>query len=159
MNESEKPFGRPREYDRNEIAQKLIEWAKKDNSLNLCEFCGENLIPPQKLGVWAKECEYFRSSYDIVKSLIASRREKKLSKGELHVKAYDLNAATYDYFLKEERREEKAFEAEIAAKQAIDIHKNMCLSTNYPETDPNDTRDSIQVSPSQLSKTDSMGAQ
>ena len=105
--------GRPREHDRKEIAEKLVTWAKLDNSLNLCAFCCLNEIPPSRLAVWARECNQFCIAYELSKSFIAVRREQKLSSGELHVKAYDLNASTYDYFLKEEKREEKSFDAEL----------------------------------------------
>lgn len=113
MNQEKKPVGRPREHDRDAIAEKLIAWSKLENSLNLNAFCSQNEIPPSNLGIWARECKKFQRAYEIAKSFIAMRREQKLSNGELHVKAYDLNAATYDYFLKEEKREEKAYEAEL----------------------------------------------
>lgn len=147
MNENEKPFGRPRQYDREDIARKLIEWAKKEDSLNLCAFCGEHLIPPQKLGQWAKECDDFRASYDIVKSIIASKREQKLSEGELHIKAYDLNAATYDYFLKEERREEKAHEAFLKSESLKEVTpQKVVFEVNYK----NDGNNSVEISPKTL---------
>lgn len=109
--------GRPREHNRDEIAEKLILWAKKDDSLNLCGFCADNLIAPSKIGMFARECEKFRLSLDITKSILADRREKMLSEGKLHMKAYDLNANTYDYFLKEEKREEKKFESDLKSKE------------------------------------------
>lgn len=115
------PAGRPKEYDREAIGKALLEWAKKDDSLNLNGFCTTNdpLIPPSYLSVWAKEDDEFSQAYEITKSFLAVRRELKLKDGELHVKAYDLNASVYDFFLKEERRKEKEHEAEVKAKATM----------------------------------------
>lgn len=109
--------GRPRVHDRDEIAEKLIDWAKKDNSLNLCAFCAENLIDPSRITQWANECERFKQAVGLAKSFIAARREIMLSEGKLHMKAYDLNANTYDYFLKNEKRDEKKFESDLKSKE------------------------------------------
>ena len=110
-------MGRPREWDRDEIARKLLEWAQKDDSDNLCGFCAENMLPPSYITVWAKECDNFSKAYDLAKNFVGLRRERKLSKGELHVKAYDLNAQVYDYFLKQEKRAEAEYEAKLKAKE------------------------------------------
>lgn len=96
-------MGRPREHDRNKIAEDMIIWAAKEDSLNLNGFCAEQLIDPSKITNWAKEDDNFRQAYNISKSILAHRREKGLINGTLHVKAYDLNANVYDRFLKEER--------------------------------------------------------
>lgn len=113
------PGGRPREHDRDAIAQELIEWAKLPDSLNLCGFCctRESPLAPSKITEWARECPKFRLAYEQAKMFIANRREMKLSKGELHVKAYDLNAATYDYFLKEEKRAQLEFENSLKVEE------------------------------------------
>jgi len=103
--------GRLREHDRNQIALDLIEWAQLDTSTTMLGFCAGKLISPNKITDWAREDEFFRVAYDIAKACVGERREKKLSDGKLHVKAYDLNAAVYDRFLKEERQEMAKFEA------------------------------------------------
>lgn len=106
-------MGRHKMWDRDKVAENLIEWAKKEDSINLNGFCitHDPLIPPSYLSVWAKEDDNFSQAYDTAKAFLAVRRELKLKNNELHVKAYDLNAAVYDYFLKEERRKEKEYEA------------------------------------------------
>lgn len=105
--------GRPREYHREFIAHELVLWAKKPSSINLCEFCADKMLPPSKLSIWAKECPEFRKSYELAKCFLGNRREKYLSDEILHVKAYDLNATTYDYFLKEEKQEIAKYEASL----------------------------------------------
>ncbi len=114
-----KSAGRPREHNREQIAQDMIEWARKDDSLNLNKFCAlyDPPIPPSKITHWAKEEEGFRQAYESTKAFIGFRREEKLNANELHVKAYDLNATTYDHFLKEERRQQAEFEAALKSDE------------------------------------------
>lgn len=112
-------MGRPREWDRDKVAENLVEWAKKDTSINLNGFCGENLLPPSKITLWAKECDNFRQAYEIAKALLGERRERYLEQERLHVKAYDMNAKVYDHFLKDESRDEKAFESKLKAQENI----------------------------------------
>jgi hypothetical protein len=102
--------GRLREHNREKIAEDLIKWATKEDSINLNGFCATKLIAPSKLSLWSKEDEFFRQAFEIAKSFIGERRERLLTNDMLHVKAYDLNAAVYDRFLKEERMEMAKYE-------------------------------------------------
>jgi hypothetical protein len=117
-------MARPREHDRNKIAQDMLEWAKQDDSINLCKFCALNSIVPSKISQWAKEDDSFRQAYELTKAYLGYRREEKLNLDELHVKAYDLNATTYDYFLKDERRQQAEFESELKAKTDNNVTEN-----------------------------------
>lgn len=110
-----KPFGRPREHNREKISKDLITWARKEDSINLCKFCAlyDPIIPPKKLSEWAKEDDNFREAYESAKAFLGFRREEWLNAEVLHVKAYDLNAQTYDYFLKEEKQEQAKFESNL----------------------------------------------
>jgi hypothetical protein len=116
-------FGRPREFDRDKVANDLVEWAKKDDSINLNKFCALNepRIAPSKLALWSKEDDNFRLAYEEAKSFLAYRREEWLNSQALHVKAYDLNASTYDYFLKEERRDQLEYEERIKTQGLTNI--------------------------------------
>lgn len=111
--------GRPREHNREKIAEDLIEWAKLDGSINFNKFCctREPPIAPSKLTHWAAECEEFRQALETARAFIGARREEMLTQGTLHVKAYDLNANTYDYFLKMERREQAKFESDLKKEE------------------------------------------
>lgn len=113
MTEHKRKVGRPQEHDREAVGKALVEWAKKDDSINLNGFCitHDPLIPPSYLSIWAKDNKEFHKAYETAKAFIAVRRELKLKNNELHVKAYDLNASVYDHFLKQERRAEKEYEA------------------------------------------------
>ena len=117
--EEKNPVGRPRIHDRDQIALELIEWAKQGDSINLNKFCctREPPIPPSKITQWAKESIEFRQAYETAKAFLGFRREEWLTKERLHVKAYDLNATTYDAFLREERREQSAYESSLKKEE------------------------------------------
>jgi len=107
--------GRPREWDRDKLAEMIIEWVQLDDSTNLNGFTAYSGVIPTNISKYAKEHDGFRQAYEYAKGIIADRREKKLAKGEVHVKAYDLNARVYDFYTDEKHKE-------IAAegKQAVD---------------------------------------
>lgn len=105
--------GRPRKYDRDEYTIKLIEWVQKEDSINLNGFCADNFIPPSILNDWATHDTKFSVAYELVKAKLAKRREQALKAGELHVKAYDLNARVYDKHLYTQWKDEKEYELRI----------------------------------------------
>lgn len=114
--------GRPREYERLETAENMLKWALKDDSLNLTGFCAEYMIPSSTILTWSKETTeeglQFSRAYVLVKDILANRRERRLTEGALHVKAYDLNAKVYDSFLRDEHRANLAYEASLKAQEA-----------------------------------------
>jgi len=120
-------MGRPRTYDRAQVALDLIEWAKKDDSINLNGFCISYNPPlePSKITLWARECTDFRRAYEGAKAYLGERREQRLNENKIHVKAYDLNASTYDHFLKDERKQM----AEHAAALQKDSNPTASLTT------------------------------
>jgi len=67
----------------------------------------------------------FLQAYNIAKSYLGARREEWLNAERIHVKAYDLNAITYDAFLKNERVEA----AELDAKLKANALKNEAKAT------------------------------
>lgn len=131
---TQRNVGRPRERDRDQIALDLMEWAKKEDSLNVNKFCAlyDPPFPPSKLSQWSKEDEEFRQSYDICKAHLAYRREEKLNSGDLHVKAYDLTAAAYDFIVKEERESHAKFEAALAANTTNQVDE--MIIENFDKT-------------------------
>jgi len=113
--------GRPRKHNREKIFEDLIEWAKKDDSININKFCAlyDPPFPVVKLSEWARENPEFRVSYDTAKAFLAFRREEWLNSECLHVKAYDLNATVYDLALKEEKRDQTDYEASLNKSSEI----------------------------------------
>lgn len=111
--------GRPREHDREQIAIDIIEWAKKEDSINVNKFCAyyDPIIPPTNLSIWSSQDDEFRKAYECAKSFLGFRREELLNKNKLHVKAYDLNACTYDLLLRQEKRDQQAYEKSIESQR------------------------------------------
>lgn len=113
------PPWRPREHDRDQVASELIEWARKEDSINLCGFCTdrEHPIVPSKLSQWADQDDNFRQALEITRAFLGSRREKLLNQERLHVKGYDLNATTYDIFLDEKKEKTSRFESSLRKEE------------------------------------------
>jgi hypothetical protein len=110
---------RPRERDREDIAHQLLEWVKLPDSINLCGFC-ISLDPPISPSVllrMLKDDAILSQAYEIAKATIGDRREKNLNAGKLHVKAYDLNAETYDGFMRDEKRNKAEFESNLRKQE------------------------------------------
>ena len=112
--------GRPRE-DKSQVAQQLLEWAKKQGSVHLCKFCVEYCDPPiapHTLYKWGCEDEEFRKTYVLAKAYIAYKREEELNLGNLHPAAYNANKCVYDYFQEQHRKEvaEHEFKMKLAAE-------------------------------------------
>ncbi len=111
--------GAPRLHNRDQIALDLIEWAKKEDSINLNKFCCYYVPPfaPSKITLWSNEDDKFREAVELAKSYLGFRREEWLNEEKLHIKGYDLNAETYDYFLKEEKRLKSKFESNLRKEE------------------------------------------
>lgn len=121
VQEVKKPVGRPPEHDREATRLKMLEWVKDESQINLLAFSEHVMIAPSVVIRMSKESEAFRQTYDLVRSIIGKRREQALATGSLHVKAYDLNAQTYDQYLKAERREDSEFESKLRTKENSSI--------------------------------------
>ena len=109
--------GRPREYDREQIMEELIEWVKLEDSLNICGFAGPRFIEMDKFSLFARECEQFRRVYHSVKMIIGERREKMLNAKLLDASSYNRNAHTYDPFMRKTYYEDKEFESTLKQKE------------------------------------------
>lgn len=144
-------LGRPKGYDRNKVAKLLIEWAKKNDSINLNKFCitHDPAIPPATLIRWTKEDDSFRESYEIAKAYLGFRREEWLNSEALHVKAYDLNASNYDLFLREEKRQQAEFESSLKQKEENTQQQKVVFEVNYK----NDTDYPVSISSPSISAT------
>jgi hypothetical protein len=141
--------GRPREYDLQKVANDLLAWAAKDDSINLNKFCALNGINPNTMLRWKDEDPKFRGAYEEAKAFLGFRREELLSKGKLHVKAYDLNATVYDAFGREEKLAISKIEADNR-KQEEQTHQQIVFKVNYDKS-----CDSVKISPETISTSDS----
>jgi hypothetical protein len=113
--------GRPRKYDREQVALELVEWCKKEANINLCGFTVDTGIVPSMIFTWCKEDPIFQKAYEEAKTILGAKREKLLNMNKLHYKAYDMNAIVYDSYLKYAKREHAQFEAEIKREAEIKV--------------------------------------
>ena len=102
------------------LGNELIEWAKQPDSVNLNKFCCTRDPPlsPPKMTEYQEKSEAFREAFFIAKAYLGARREELLSSDMLSAKAYDLNAAVYDYYLKQERRDQAKFESDLKKEES-----------------------------------------
>jgi len=123
--------GRPSEHNVEEMAKKLLLWAKKEEAWILREFAPLNGFSCTTMHRWVTENEVFRNAYEQAKDIIGCRREKMYLK-ERSESTYKRYAAYYDsdLFKFEELIKEKD------AKRSKDAEGNKV--TNYNIMVPND---------------------
>ena len=119
-------IGRPEVWNKEEQAKLILEWSKKDDSINLMAFCNDQEFPAEYLSRWAKDSETFCQALKVSKQRIAARREKMLNEGKLHNSAWQRCASLYDAQLHMHERAEKEFEHNLKMKQIEQEAKNMC---------------------------------
>lgn len=117
------PGGRPREYDRKEVAQQLLEWVAKEDSTNINGFVGDYLIPYSRIWQFAQEDPEFREILDIVKSKIGVRREAWVNAKLLHPTAYGLNARVYDKAMHQYYREDAKYLSDLRKEEGQAVPK------------------------------------
>ncbi len=113
--------GRPREYDRVLIAQQMMEWVAKDDSINLCGFCADYWIPYSRMWAWAQEDKEFRDILEMIRLKIAQRREQWVSEKRLHQTAYGLNARVYDRPMHQYYREDSKYQSDLKKEEGATI--------------------------------------
>lgn len=121
-----KTRGRPKFWTEDKIdtlAIDLIEWAKKDNSYALVQFCAETALIPEKFSKLAKENEEFRQALMYVKSILASRMIESLNlkDGRIHPVFFNKYIRLNDLILDEHCRELEKKDAESVAQHIIEI--------------------------------------
>ena len=101
-----KEVGRPcRDYA--DEAEKLIEWAKKEDSIILRAWCIDRLISQEELMSWCQKSELFRKAYKQAQTWIGVRREAiALKQG--NGAPYSRYAAVYDKKLDDHERSIRA---------------------------------------------------
>lgn len=118
-----KKTGRPREHDRVKLANDMLEWCRIEGNYNLCGFTEVSGVIPTTILRLVKEDEIFREAYEECKTILGAKREKAVSEGKLHNRAYENNAKTYDKYLRLETRSEKEFESKLKTQESIEINQ------------------------------------
>ena len=133
--------GSPRKYDREKIAKDLIAWARKESSVNLCDFCSSREPPldPRKLSHWAITDNKFSESFNAAKAFLGARRERLVNEGKFHTRTYEMNATTYDHFMKNEKRSQSVFESILKKKENDKKESQVVINvTDYSKVGPID---------------------
>lgn len=91
-----------------QIADELVKWAAKDDSLVLAEFYGSQLISYQRALEFEEQSSKFAESKRIAKTLIGARREKGALKGELDSGLVRKSMALYDPEMKQYELDQKS---------------------------------------------------
>ncbi len=103
--------GRPREYFPEVIAEELLEWADKDDSISLVAFAAEKGYTSETIWRMANESVVFSDAYQITKMKLAARREILASCDQLNYGSFMRTLAFYDPFL-------NSFEEKVKDKDA-----------------------------------------
>lgn len=94
-----KTLGRPVKYDLEKMGLKLLEWAKKDTSTFLLEFCNENDLCPDYLSTWGHEDDGFSKALKKAKSWIAVRQQKMVNSNSFNYGIHNRYIGMYDPLL------------------------------------------------------------
>jgi hypothetical protein len=109
--------GRPREWDRQEEAKALLEWASQEDALVLRKFAPLRGYPPEYLWEWEQTDQEFSNAIKKARAMIGARREELLIQGKGNASPFHRYAALYDPQLKSHEKEMK--QAEIDNKQYV----------------------------------------
>lgn len=121
-------LGRPREHDRKQIAQELLEWSTNPTAFNLIQFARPRLLNVNMLPNWAKEDDDFREALELAKQSIAMNRFEAAIEGALPFSEVHRNEADYDPLRDRFQQREKRFDLEIEKekiKYAAEMRKEI----------------------------------
>jgi hypothetical protein len=91
-----------------QIADELIKWAHKDDSIVMAEFYGSQLISYQRAFEFEEQSQKFAEAKRIAKTLVGARREKGALKGELDSGLVKKSMALYDPEMKQYELDQKS---------------------------------------------------
>lgn len=115
--------GRPAKYNKEELLDKLFEWVRKEDSNNLNGFCAYAWIPYSTLNGYVKEDPRFSEAYDLVRAIVAVRREEMMNNKLMAANVYQLNARVYDRIMNQQWEEEQKFISDLRKEEALLVPK------------------------------------
>lgn len=116
-------MGRPREYDRMQIAKELLEWSTNPTALNLIQFTRPRMLSVTKLPDWASEDEEFHEALKLAKESLAMNRFEATLEGALPYADYAKNEAQYDPMRDRFQQRERRLELEMKKEELDHAHK------------------------------------
>lgn len=112
------------------IADKLVEWAQKDDSITLLSFSGEMGIAQTSLYDWEKRNKKMRNSISAAKSIVGARREKMALHNKFNAGIVNRTMGVYDDRVRAYDTEMKTIGAGDDKAQTINV-----VMKPMPETD------------------------
>ena len=100
-------YGRPREYDLNQEAAELLEFAMQDTSITLERFTFTKPYLASELCEFAKKSEVFAVALTKAKELIGARRQELAACNQLNTSVYNRTARLYCPKLRKEEEDTK----------------------------------------------------
>ena len=100
-------MGRPKVYDAAVIIKQLLNWANREDSINMVQFCADHGYLSGL--IWKLESENidFSRAYELAKMKLAARREQLVNAEHLNYGAYQRYQSQYDPFLRKAEKQEK----------------------------------------------------
>lgn len=130
-----KVYGRPIEWTDElieKLADNLLEWSQRDDSIMLTKFCAENEIIPDDIARWETNNNKFGRALKLAKINIAYRREEMVNKEQMNYGVYQRYQGMYDPMLTKHERAEKAYEAELKRQIVSNSGGNISINlTDY----------------------------
>jgi hypothetical protein len=114
--------GRPRTYDRELMAQDLLDWVENEDSIDIKQWRIKHKITRDKVMDMRNQSENFNDAYAYAFDVLAQRRWEMNHTDELKDSLYGLHARVYDRDLDEQKKSEKKYE--IDAKYAASAANN-----------------------------------
>lgn len=108
-----RPPWRPKEYDLEQLANEILQWSKKSDSINLTQFVSEKEFPPQYISRWCNESSYFCEVLSMAKVNIGLNRQRQALEAKLTQQEFTRHEYRYDPFYREDERDEKTFESNL----------------------------------------------
>lgn len=109
-----------------ELAQSYIEWAKQDEAWDIIQFCSAISIPRSTWYYWCNQHPELKQASEMVKDLIAERRQRKMTFKEYNVdsKVVMNTMRLYHHDWKETYDEDQAHKKEqSAATELLEFFK------------------------------------
>ena len=112
-------------------ADKLLEWARRDDSIVLHSFAAEMEIDPARLSDWSKRSEKLTRAVKAAKTIVGARREKLALENKINASVVLKLMANYneDYYAYEKEMKLLGSEEEKKA-QTINVIMPPMPSTN-----------------------------
>lgn len=118
-------IGRPKEYDRQEIANIMLTWADNPNNTSVTKFLADHTLDYDTIFYWCETDKPFSRNYSKMKLKIARNREAKAECGDMYFGVYAMHQRNYDPTIVQNIIHDKELDAKLrkeAPEGEVHIH-------------------------------------